>query len=52
MPFTEIRYEVADGVCTITLHRPEKLNAFTRHDDARAASRRSTRPTPTTRSAR
>ena len=29
MPFTEIRSEVADGVCTITLHRPERLNAFT-----------------------
>ena len=29
MPYTEIRCEVADGVCTITLHRPERLNAFT-----------------------
>src|SRR5262249_16286729 len=29
MPFSEIRTEIADGVCTITLHRPEKLNAFT-----------------------
>ena len=29
MPFTEIRCEVADGVCTITLNRPERLNAFT-----------------------
>ena len=29
MPFSEIRTEVADGICTITLHRPEKLNAFT-----------------------
>lgn len=27
--FTEIRYAVDRGVATITLHRPEKLNAFT-----------------------
>jgi enoyl-CoA hydratase/carnithine racemase len=29
MEFTEIRYEVEDGVLTITLDRPERLNAFT-----------------------
>jgi enoyl-CoA hydratase/carnithine racemase len=29
MDFEEIRYEVADNVLTITLHRPERLNAFT-----------------------
>ena len=28
-PFREILFDVADGICTITLHRPEKLNAFT-----------------------
>ena len=29
MDFQEIRYEVADGVLTITLNRPDRLNAFT-----------------------
>src|SRR5215218_7916294 len=29
MELTEVRYDVADGVATITLHRPERLNAFT-----------------------
>ena len=29
MEFTELRYDVADGVATITLHRPERRNAFT-----------------------
>jgi len=28
--FREIRYEVADGTATMTLHRPDRLNAFTR----------------------
>jgi enoyl-CoA hydratase/carnithine racemase len=29
MDFTEIRYEVADAIATITLDRPDRLNAFT-----------------------
>ena len=29
MEFQEIRYEVADRIATLTLHRPERLNAFT-----------------------
>jgi enoyl-CoA hydratase/carnithine racemase len=27
--FSQIRYDVADGIATITLHRPDQLNAFT-----------------------
>jgi enoyl-CoA hydratase/carnithine racemase len=27
MPFRAIRYEVEDGVCTVTLNRPDRLNA-------------------------
>jgi enoyl-CoA hydratase/carnithine racemase len=29
MAYAEIRYEVAESIATVTLHRPEKLNAFT-----------------------
>ncbi|MCW2885500.1 MAG: hypothetical protein QOE54_3465 [Streptosporangiaceae bacterium] len=29
MSYTEIRYEVADGVATITLDRPARMNAYT-----------------------
>lgn len=29
MPFEHIRYDVADRIATVTLHRPERLNAFT-----------------------
>jgi enoyl-CoA hydratase/carnithine racemase len=29
MPFSLIRYEVEDGVCTVTLNRPDRLNAVT-----------------------
>ncbi len=28
--FAQIKYDVADGIATITLHRPEKMNAYTR----------------------
>ena len=30
MDSQDIRYEVRDRVATLALHRPEKLNAFTR----------------------
>ncbi|MFU8817817.1 MAG: enoyl-CoA hydratase-related protein, partial [Pseudomonadales bacterium] len=30
MSYNTIRYQVEDGILTLTLHRPEKLNAFTR----------------------
>lgn len=30
MSYSTIQYDVEDGILTLTLHRPEKLNAFTR----------------------
>ena len=27
--YTQIRYDVSDGIATVTLHRPDKMNAFT-----------------------
>ena len=29
MAYETIKYEVADNILTLTLHRPDKLNAFT-----------------------
>ncbi len=29
MAYTEIKYEVEDGIATLTMHRPDKMNAFT-----------------------
>ena len=28
--YTQIRLDVDDGIATITLHRPDKMNAFSR----------------------
>ena len=33
--FTQIAYDVADRIATITLDRPDQLNAFTGDDDER-----------------
>ncbi len=30
MSYTQIKLDIADGIATVTLHRPEKMNAFTR----------------------
>ena len=46
MTYTQIAYEVADRVATITLDRPDRLNAFTSRCSASCAPR-STRSTPT-----
>ena len=35
MEYTQIHYDVDDSIATITLHRPERMNAFTDVDDAR-----------------
>ena len=48
---TEIRYEVADGVATVTLDRPDHRNAFSGTMAERAGRRGRGRRTPTTTSA-
>ncbi|MDG5749030.1 crotonase/enoyl-CoA hydratase family protein [Qipengyuania sp. XHP0207] len=30
MSYTQIKLDIAEGIATVTLHRPEKMNAFTR----------------------
>ena len=34
MTFTDILFDVSDGIATITLHRPDALNAFTNQNGA------------------
>ncbi|MGE5161970.1 MAG: enoyl-CoA hydratase-related protein, partial [Betaproteobacteria bacterium] len=38
-PFETVRLDVADGVATLTLNRPDRLNSFTTamHGEVRAA---------------
>ena len=45
---TELEYDVEDGVATITLHRPDRLNAFTLTMADGLGHGRGGRPTPTT----
>jgi len=41
-PYENVRLDVADGVATLTLHRPERLNSFTvaMHEEMREALER------------
>ena len=52
MDFEQITTAVDDGVLTITLNRPDRLNAWTGQDGRRARSPRSTPPTRMTTSGR
>jgi enoyl-CoA hydratase/carnithine racemase len=51
MAYETIRVDVAENIQTITLHRPEKLNAFTRQM-IRSSWMRLEQPMPTTACAR
>ncbi|WP_431269368.1 hypothetical protein [Dankookia sp. P2] len=42
-----IRVSVADGVCTVAMHRPEKKNALTRDMYSRPRRGRSSKAPPT-----
>ena len=48
--FSELRYEVADGIATLTLDRPDARNAFTQVMAGELAAAAG-RPTSTTTSA-
>ena len=48
MQYEQIVTDVADGVLTITLNRPDRLNAWTAHDGRGADRRVRSRPMPTT----
>ena len=39
MPIEQITYQAADRVATITLHRPDKLNAWTQKMEEEVAAR-------------
>ena len=47
--YETVRAEVADRILTVTLNRPEKLNAFNPQMMQLTCSTSWTRPTPTTR---
>ena len=49
MEFEQITTDLADGVLTITLNRPERLERLHRCRWRESSTRRSIGPTPTTR---